>query len=37
MDTEGLTVDEKYHCLRKVQKQYRAADRATRSRLLDQA
>ena len=36
MDTEDLTVDERYKCLRKVRKQYRAADRATKSRLLDQ-
>lgn len=37
MDTEGLTVNEKYKVLRRVQPQYRAADRATKSRLLDQA
>ena len=37
MDTEGLTVDEKYKLLRKIQPHYRTADRATKSRLLDQA
>jgi len=37
MDTEGLTVDEKYKLLRKMQPNYRTADRATKTRLLDQA
>ncbi len=37
MDTEGLTVDERYKLLRRIQPQYRIADRATKSRLLDEA
>jgi len=37
MTTEDLSVDERYKCLRKIQKEYREADRRTKSRLLDQA
>ena len=36
MDTEAFTVDERYKVLRMTQPDYRAADRATKSRLLDQ-
>ena len=37
MAAKDLSVDERYKYLRRLQQQYRQADRTTKSRLLDQA